>query len=55
MNIKLPCSYFDKKTPEEDIPVNVDSEIQQKFQQIDELYEKFFLESTLSFAKVNNN
>jgi hypothetical protein len=54
MNTKQSTLYFEKRTPEEDIPVTIDSAIQIKYQQVDDLYEKFFLESNLSFAKVNN-
>jgi hypothetical protein len=52
MNIKFTSNYFDKKTPEEDVPVIVDTQVQMKYQQLEEIYEKFFTESTLSLAKV---
>jgi hypothetical protein len=53
MNVKLSPSYFEKQTLEEDVPCTVDSQVQLKYQQLDELYEKFFSESSLSYAKVN--
>jgi hypothetical protein len=43
---------FWKKTPEEDVPVIVDIQLQMKYKPLEEIYEKFFTESTLSLAKV---
>jgi hypothetical protein len=46
-------AYFGKRTPEEENPTNVELQVQNKYKELDDVFEKFFEESNLSLAKVN--
>lgn len=45
--------FFDKKSPEEDIPVEVEDSVQVKYSKINEIYDEFFEENTITLAKVS--
>jgi hypothetical protein len=44
--------YFDKRTNEEDLPVALPTNIQDKYEQIEIMFEEFFDDNSLSLAKV---
>lgn len=44
--------YFDKRTNEEDLPIALSVEVQEKYEQIEPLYDEFFDDNSLSLAKV---
>jgi len=45
--------FFDKRIPEEDVPVkNITDEQQLKFEDLDLIFEDFFDENSLQLAKV---
>ena len=48
-----PSHYFDKRTNEEDLPVILPFVIQDKYEQMDIIFEEFFDDNSLSLAKVN--
>lgn len=45
--------YFDKRVAEEDTPIKVTDEAQQKYEQLDILFEEFFDDNSLHLAKVD--
>ena len=47
--------YFDKRTNEEDMPIIPPIEIQDKYEQIETIFEEFFDDNYLQTAKVNIN
>jgi hypothetical protein len=53
MNIKYSSTYFDRQSLEEDVTMNLDYNMQLKYQQLDKLHESIFSESSLLYAKVN--
>jgi hypothetical protein len=44
--------YFDKRTNEEDMPVMLPHNVQDKYEQMEVLFEEFFDDNSLSLAKV---
>jgi hypothetical protein len=46
--------YYDKRVPEEDNPINVPVEIQEKNEKLDSFFERIFDENSLNVAKVKN-
>lgn len=44
--------YFDKRVPEEDNPVNVSVDVQEKYSKLDSFFELIFDENSLNVAKV---
>ena len=48
-------SYFNKRIPEEDCPIDVDPEIQENYSNLDKIFENFFEENFLSTAKVTRH
>jgi hypothetical protein len=54
MNSKdgLSLNYFDKRTSEEDMPIHISEKIQDKYEQLELLYDNFFDDNSLSNAKV---
>jgi hypothetical protein len=46
--------YYDKRVPEEDNPVNVHVDIQEKYEKLDAFFERIFDENSLNVAKVLN-
>jgi len=44
--------YYDKRVPEEDNPINVPVEIQEKNEKLDSFFERIFDENSLNVAKV---
>lgn len=46
--------YFDKRVPEEDLPVLVPEDLQNKYEEIDNIFESFFDDNSLHLAKVKN-
>lgn len=44
--------FFDKKTPEEDLPVEIEESIQLKYLRLNQIFEEFFEENTITLAKV---
>lgn len=44
--------YYDKRVPEEDNPINVPVEIQEKYEKLDAFFERIFDENSLNVAKV---
>ena len=44
--------YFDKRVPEEDNPINVAVERQEKYEKLDLFFERIFDENSLNVAKV---
>ncbi len=44
--------YFDKRVPEEDSPINVSDDIQQRYEELDIIFEDFFDDNSLHLAKV---
>ena len=44
--------YFDKRTNEEDMPVMLPNTIQDKYEQLEVIFEEFFDDNSLSLAKV---
>ena len=44
--------YFDKRTNEEDMPLMLPHDVQDKYEQMDGLFEEFFDANSLSLAKV---
>ena len=49
---KQKSHYFEKRTNEEDMPVYIEEDMQDKFENLEILYEDFFDENSLSTAKV---
>jgi hypothetical protein len=47
--------FFDKKSSEEENPVDIDSDLQQKYTKLNQIYEEFFEESSIAEAKVRSN
>ncbi len=47
-------NYFDKRTSEEDLPVNFDVKIHEKYEKLEGLFDKFFDSNSLALAKVLN-
>jgi len=48
--------YFDKRVPEEDIPItNLPDEIQQRYEELDLIFEELFDENSLHLAKARVN
>lgn len=45
--------YFDKRTNEEDMPVMLPNTIQDKYEQLEVIFEEFFDDNSLSLAKVS--
>ena len=45
--------YYDKRVPEEDVPVNVPVEKQTAYEKLDSFFERIFDENSLNVAKVN--
>jgi hypothetical protein len=45
--------YFDKRTSEEDMPVIMPVIIQDKYEQMEVIFEEFFDDNCLTLAKVN--
>jgi hypothetical protein len=43
--------YFDKRTNEEDMPVMLPHNVQDKYEQMEVLFEEFFDDNSLSLAK----
>jgi len=46
--------YYDKRVPEEDMPLNVTVELQDKYERLDSFFERIFDENSLNVAKVNS-
>lgn len=46
--------YYDKRVPEEENPINVPAEIQEKYEKLDSFFERIFDENSLHVAKVSN-
>ncbi len=46
--------YFDKRTNEEDTPLTLPPDVQNKYEQMERLFEEFFDDNSLSVAKVNH-
>ncbi len=44
--------FFDKKSSEEENPVEIDSDLQRKYMKINQIYEEFFEEGCIAEAKV---
>jgi hypothetical protein len=44
--------YFEKRVAEEDTPISVSDEVQDKYQKLDSVYEDFFDDNSLHLAKV---
>jgi len=44
--------YLDRRTNEEDMPINLPVPIQDKYEQMEVLFEEFFDDNSLSLAKV---
>ncbi len=44
--------YYDKRVPEEDNPINVPGELQDKYEKLDIFFERIFDENSLNVAKV---
>ncbi len=44
--------YYDKRVPEEDNPINVAVEKQEKYERLDSFFERIFDENSLNVAKV---
>ena len=56
INTSYSIKYFDKRVPEEDIPVkSLSDEVQQKYLELDSIFEEFFDENSLHLAKVYFN
>ncbi len=47
--------YYDKRVPEEENPVTVPVEIQEKYEKLDSFFERIFDENSLHVAKVIEN
>ena len=45
--------YYDKRVPEEDDPLSVPVERQEKYEKLDAFFERIFDENSLNVAKVN--
>lgn len=45
-------SYFKRRVPEEDCPIEISPEIQETYYNIERIFENFFEENFLSTAKV---
>lgn len=50
--MQLPNKYFDKRVAEEDTPISVSEEVQDRYQSLDAVYEDFFDDNSLHLAKV---
>jgi hypothetical protein len=46
--------YFDKRTSEEDMPVESEEVMQKQYEEMEILFEDFFDDNSLSLAKVEN-
>lgn len=46
-------NYFDRRSNEEDLPVEVELSAHAKYQTLENIYEEFFDENSLNVAKVN--
>lgn len=46
--------YFDKRTNEEDLPIAVPVNVQDKSEQMERLFEDFFDDNSLTLAKVRS-
>ena len=44
--------YYDKRVPEEENPINVRAELQEKYEKLDTFFERIFDENSLHVAKV---
>ncbi len=44
--------YYDKRVPEEENPINVPVETQEKYEKLDSFFERIFDENSLHVAKV---
>jgi hypothetical protein len=49
---KYTLNYFDRRVPEEDLPITVNEETQKKYEELDILFEEFFDDDSLHLAKV---
>ncbi len=43
--------YFDRRVPEEDTPINVSDEVNQRYEELDLIFEECFSENSLHLAK----
>jgi hypothetical protein len=48
-------NYFDRRVPEEDLPITVSEDIEKKYEELDNLFEDFFDDDSLHLAKVYRN
>ena len=51
MNQQEISNYFSRRSEDEDCPINIDPEISMKYQQLEQLFNSFFPNDSLSIAK----